>query len=104
MFYQFVMERVVWGPNYPFFAVQSHQRAVEYINVHDVMAFCPYLLKKKKAVDSYYLLFLCVSNTITTIGWWWMRRENNKIVVVVVVVDNHACALSCADVFCVLRS
>ena len=33
-----------------------------------------------------------------------MRRENNKIVVVVVVVDNHACALSCADVFCVLRS
>ena len=29
-----------------------------------------------------------------------MRTENNRIVVV---VDNHACALSCADVFCVLN-
>ena len=55
-------------------------------------------------MDCHYLLFLCVSNTIETIGWWWFRRENNRIVVVVVVVDNHACALSCADVFCVLRS
>ena len=33
-----------------------------------------------------------------------MRKENNRIVVVVVVVDNHVCALSCADLFCVLRS
>ena len=33
LFYQSVMERVVWGPNYPFFAVQSHQRAMEYVNV-----------------------------------------------------------------------
>ena len=62
------------------------------------------LSHEKKAVDCHYLLFLCFSNTIETIGWWWMRTENNRIVVVVVVVDNHACALSCADVFCVLRS
>ena len=64
------MERVVWGPNDPFFAVESHQRAVEYINVDDVMAFCLYLMKK--TVDYHYILFLCVSNTIETIGWWWI--------------------------------
>ena len=45
-FHQFVIERVLWGPNYPFFGVQSHQRAVEYINVDDVIAFCLYLMKK----------------------------------------------------------
>ena len=33
LFYQFVMERVVWGPNFPFFAVQYHQRAMEYVKV-----------------------------------------------------------------------
>ena len=32
-FYQVVMDRVVWGPTYSFFAVQSHQRAMEYINI-----------------------------------------------------------------------
>ena len=35
--YSFVLPscngRVVWGLNYPFFAVQSHQRAMEYVNV-----------------------------------------------------------------------
>ena len=46
LFYQVVMERVLWGPNYPVFAVQSYQRAVEYINVDDVVAFCLYLMKK----------------------------------------------------------
>ena len=50
------METVLWGPNYPVFAVQSYQRAVEYINVDDVVAFCLYLMKK--AVDCHYLLFL----------------------------------------------
>ena len=103
LFYQVVMETVLWGPNYPVLAVQSYQRAVEYINVDDIVAFCLYLMKK--AVDCHYLLFLWVSiNTTETIGWWWMRRENNRLVVVVVVVDNHVCALSCADLFCVLRS
>ena len=100
LFYQVVMERVLWGPNYPVFAVQSYQHAVEYINVDDVVAFCLYLMKK--AVDCHYLFFLCVSiNTTETIGWWWMRRENNRILVE---VDNHVCAPSCADLFCVLRS
>ena len=33
LFYQVVMDRVVWGPTYSFFAVLSRQRAMEHINV-----------------------------------------------------------------------
>ena len=96
--YSFVLPscngRVVWGLNYPF--LRCNHIIVRWNTLtsrrHSLLSSS----HEKKAVDCHYLLFLCVSNTIETIGI--------RIVVVVVVVDNHACALSCADVFCVLRS
>ena len=62
------MERVVSGPNYPFFAVQSHQRAVEYINIDDVIAFRLYLMKKSGELSLSSLFLWVFINTTETIG------------------------------------